>query len=265
MKSTNPLPGMNPYLEVRWPDAHTALIGYIRDTLNEQLPQDLSIVAEESVTIDTIDGDSSSLRADVAVIQDAGLRLPDVDETHADESATLTLAKPETITAPTTHRWLEIRDTLDHLVTVIEILSPSNKTLSGAAKFADRQERLLASGVNILDIDLIRGGTRAVPHTFVSMLKTSLTQTQYLIVSGRGGELSQRQVYYCPLTQRLPAVAVPLRRTDADAPLDLQPLIDRCYANGRYWQVSQRPLPDPPLHDDELAWLDALRTQAGLI
>jgi len=29
--------------------------------------------------------------------------------------------------------------------------------------------------------------------------------------------------------------------------------------------LSQSLLPDPPLHEDELAWLDARRTDAGLI
>ncbi len=43
MQTTNFLPGMNPYLQARWPDAHTALIGYIRDALGERLPSDLSV------------------------------------------------------------------------------------------------------------------------------------------------------------------------------------------------------------------------------
>jgi hypothetical protein len=36
-----------------------------------------------------------------------------------------------------------------------------------------------------------------------------------------------------PLRQRLPAIRVPLRRTDPDAALDLQVLIEQCYERGR--------------------------------
>jgi Protein of unknown function (DUF4058) len=37
-----------------------------------------------------------------------------------------------------------------------------------------------------------------------------------------------------PLRQCLPAIRVPLRRTDPDAALDLQVLVDQCYERGRY-------------------------------
>ncbi len=169
---------------------HTVVIGYIRDARNASLPQDLSVIAEESVSIDTIDGESSLTRADVAVVQDTAVRLPVTDRA----TATLVIDQPETLSALATHRWLEIRDTQSRLVTVIEVISPSNKTLSGAANFADRQERLMASGVNIVDIDLIRRGARAVPYTFISMLKHFFTQTQYLMVSERTGEFTQSQI-----------------------------------------------------------------------
>jgi len=36
-----------------------------------------------------------------------------------------------------------------------------------------------------------------------------------------------------PLRQRLPAIRVPLRETDADVPLDLQALIEQVYRHGR--------------------------------
>jgi hypothetical protein len=47
-------------------------------------------------------------------------------------------------------------------------------------------------------------------------------------------------------------------------PLDLQPLIDRVYRTGRYWQISRREVPDPPLPPDDATWVQDRLHQAGL-
>ncbi len=110
---------------------------------------------------------------------------------------------------------------------------------------------MIRSGVNVVEIDLIRGGLRTLPDSLNAELRESTSQTIYLIVVGKAHCPDERHVYYCPLRERLPAFAIPLRKTDASVPLDLQPLIDRCYKTGRYWQLSQRPLPSPSFADDE--------------
>src|SRR5438094_10059948 len=63
----NPFPGMNPYLEEHWGDVHTSLTTYIRDQLQEKLPEDLVARAEEQVAIDE-DGQRTRLRPDVQVV-----------------------------------------------------------------------------------------------------------------------------------------------------------------------------------------------------
>ena len=66
--TTNPFPGMNPYLQESWSDVHTRLISYISDALAEELPPDLSARAEERINV--LDEDEGrSYRADVAVIE----------------------------------------------------------------------------------------------------------------------------------------------------------------------------------------------------
>ncbi|MGY8686266.1 MAG: DUF4058 family protein, partial [Verrucomicrobiales bacterium] len=42
---------MSPFLELQWSDIHTALIGYIRDALSEELPDDLRSLAEEHLAV----------------------------------------------------------------------------------------------------------------------------------------------------------------------------------------------------------------------
>ncbi len=169
MKTTNALPGMNPYLECRWSDTHTRLITYIGDALSEQLPLELTVVAEESVSIDAPHEMSISLRADVAVVENGDIRVPQTILSATDQPSTLTIAEPEILRLPGAHRWLEIRDTHNRLITVIEILSPSNKTRSGAEQFSHRQDCLIRDGVNVLDIDLLRSGVRALPAAFTSL------------------------------------------------------------------------------------------------
>ena len=46
---------MNPFLELRWPDAHTRLLAYIGDALSEELPADLAVRAEERSTWCAVD------------------------------------------------------------------------------------------------------------------------------------------------------------------------------------------------------------------
>ena len=264
MQVTNFLPGMNPYLQVRWPDAHTRLIAYIGDALSEKLPNDLAVIAEESISIDFDAEPDLRMHADVAVVEQQRIRFPDSIPLLQDTS-TLVLAEPETIRVSPTERWLEIRDIDNHLVTLIELLSPSNKTFHTSVSIAIRHEQLIRSGVNVVEIDLFRGGFRTLPDSLKAELRETPSQTMYLIVVGKAHRPDERKVYYCPLRERLPAFAVPLRKNDASVPLDLQPLIDRCYQTGRYWQLSQRPLPSPGLADDEKAWIDEHRATAGLI
>jgi hypothetical protein len=266
MQTTNFLPGMNPFLQARWPDAHTRLIAYIGDALSETLPNDLAVIAEESIAIDEEAEPRIRARADVAVVEQPSPRVPEsLPAQPNDSTAPVTLAEPETIRVSPTRRWLEIRDMNGHLVTVIELISPSNKTLAGSMQMAARHEQLIRSGVNVVEIDLIRGGYRTLPELIAAELRDSGEDTMYLVAVGRAGCPDERQVYYCPLRERLPAFAIPLRKNDALVALDLQPLIDRCYQTGRYWQLSQRSLPPPELSSDEQAWIDQHRVSAGLI
>ncbi len=56
---------------------------------------------------------------------------------------------------------VEIRDVAQRrLVTLIEILSPANKHSRGALEYHDRRIELLQTRTHLLEIDLLRGGTR---------------------------------------------------------------------------------------------------------
>lgn len=61
----------------------------------------------------------------------------------------------------------------------------------------------------------------------------------------------------------MPAIRIPLRETDPDAALDLQPLIEQCYRNGRYDHIDYTRAPQPPLDGAEANWAEGVLREAG--
>jgi hypothetical protein len=146
---------------------------------------------------------------------------------------------------------VEIRDVAkNQLVTSIEILSPINKREPGLTDYRHKQERLEQAGVNLLDSDLLRRGTRPLayyPH---------LPETTYLITLTRP-QADSLTVWPVALSDPLPVVSVPLREPDPDIPLALGPALQAIYDEAAY-DLSldyEQPPPPPALSEAETVWL----------
>jgi hypothetical protein len=258
----NPFPGMNPYLEESWDDVHTRLIAYIADALSELLPADLHARTEEREVF-LENGRPFVYKPDVSVILDgdswkSGIA-PQWQPVHTDDLET---TEPVIVfSEDEMERWIEIREAGGRLITAIELLSPSNKN-QGAASYIQKRQNYLASGVNLVEIDLLRAGRHimAVPATLLS----NAGGARYLVCVTRAALHLRHELYYCPLRQRLPSIRIPLRETDADVRLALQPLVDRCYKTGRYWQTDFTRLPGGPLPSEDALWLEERLRAAGL-
>ncbi len=267
--TTNPFPGMNPFLQESWSDVHTRLIGYISDALADELPPDLSARAEERITVSDNEDEGRSYRADVAVIEPWNSGFPPVGGAGGDAAggtSALAVAEPLLFSATImTERWVEVHDAQGGLVTVLEVLSPANKTDAGFLAYRLRQQHFLAAGVNLVEIDLVRGGLHTVGVGRERLSWPAGTCHVVCVTRVRGVEPARHEVYPCPLREPLPTIRVPLRRRDSDVPLALQPLIDRCYRTGRYWLSARLRILVPPAADEpENAWIaERLRT-AGL-
>ena len=166
---------------------------------------------------------------------------------------------------PTTEGFIEIIDISSgsRVVTVIELLSYSNKLPGeGQALYRKKQRECREGGVSLVEIDLLRSGQRvlAVP---VGLIPPS-HRTTYLVCVTRAWKPCHYEVYPVPLREPLPAIQVPLRETDTDAPLNLQVLIDRCYQNGRYDDTDYQADLQPPLAPEDAAWANELLTAKGL-
>lgn len=256
----NPFPGMDPWMEATWSDVHLSLISHIRDTIGEALPPDLRVRSEQQISI----GDEGEKRRpDVAVVESWKHGIPP-QWTPEPATGDVLTANPEIVLVDDeVLRWIEIRDRNGRLVTVIEVLSPTNKGWD-QENYLVRQRTYLQSHVNLVEIDLLRGGrhTVALPAENVRPPGDS---ARGIVCVMRDAKPTRREVYYLPLRERLPAIRIPLRITDADVVLDLQPLIDRCYRTGGYWQTDYSRPPEPPLNEADAAWARERLQQAALV
>jgi hypothetical protein len=154
-----------------------------------------------------------------------------------------------------TQTFLEVREVASpaRLVTVLEVLSPSNKKPGEAqAQYLRKQAELLQAGVSLVEIDLLRDGDWIVAVPLDAVERE--IRANYRVVARRGWRPLHADYYPIRLADRLPCIKVPLRPDDADAPLDLQSLIEQCYADGGYDDIDYGRPPEPPLAPAEARW-----------
>jgi hypothetical protein len=149
------------------------------------------------------------------------------------------------------------------VVTVIEVLSPANKVPGeGHEKYLQKRRELRDGRVSLVEIDLVRSGTRPLPVSLDSLPPPF--RTPYHIWVRRGWELLKVEIYRVPLRERLPVIRIPLRQTDADVPLNLQALIDECYRNGHYEDdIDYQVDPYPTLDRQDARWADTHLRKLG--
>ncbi len=256
MQKTNPFPGMNPFMEQRWHDAHHTLIGLIRRALGQELPENYSALAEEQVIV--TGGSSPGYYPDIAVLDEEWKRgLPPVWMPAGDEELKAAVAKPDIITVETPpERWVEVRHDDGQLVTVIEVISPTDRE-SGRAAFLAKRNDYIAAGVNVVEVDLLRGGRRLIdiePTAYQN--RYGHVGEHYTVCTIRSALPQRREIYICALRERLPVIRIPLRHSDPDVPLDVQSLVDEVHVSGRYWKLDYRRNLEPALNAADQAWIE---------
>ena len=255
MTPKNPFPGMNPFFERVWYDAHAVLITYMRDALQESLPADLVVRSEEGVG--TVIGQQSgpAYRSDVSVSEPFTLK-----ENAAVAVApvpSIPLADPiRVLIEEPVERWLEMRDATGRLITVLELLSPANKHDLGREEYLRKRRNFISARVNLVEIDLIRQGASVFPDVVRETMR--MKNAAYGTCVFRAAAPNSLEVYPILLRERLPAIRVPLRETDADVILDLQPLIDQCHQRGRYHLLDYATDLEPGFSNEDAAWIDQL-------
>lgn len=228
----SPFPGMNPYLEQEgdWQGFHLLLLARIHEALVPQVRPKYFVTTEQLLFIHEEPAERRRLagRADVAVVDERAASTEGrTTVTGAATQAPAYAVQPVAVDIEK-HRYLEIRDrhTRD-VVTVVEVLSPSNKRPGGDRnQYLAKRHQLLSAGVNLVEIDLLRGYGR--------LPLDGLPPCDYCAVVSRPQDWPRAGVWPVGLREPLPTVPVPLRPLDEDARLDLQSLLHAVHDAGGY-------------------------------
>lgn len=260
----SPFPGMDPYLEgYLWPDVHSALAAKIRQALTPLIRPRYAARLSIYVVEDTSpEGDVGILYPDVEVMRTRRLG-DEAAPASAEARSALGAATPAAVTIPVVLpvdvqiTSVELRDAAQNqLVTSIEILSPVNKREPGLQQYRLKRQRLYQAGVHLLELDLLRRGTRPIAHP-------ALPDVAYLIALTRA-HAGKTDVWPLRLQDSWPNLPVPLRRPDDDVVLGLGQVFREVYDEAAYdLSVDYRQAPPPPaLSDEDRVWAQALLRQA---
>jgi hypothetical protein len=158
------------------------------------------------------------------------------------------------------HEWtVQVLDRYRNMkvVTVIEVVSPSNKAAGpGRESYRDKQREVRSSEAHLVEIDLLRQGQHTVSVPEATVHKGP--NYDYLICVNRWPRRSRYELYRCQLRDRLPCVRLPLVAPDLDVALDIQAALEQAYWDGRYMLRVRYDAPCvPALSADEQAWANA--------
>lgn len=248
----SPFPGMNPYLERAsvWHDFHERFIPLVAEWIGAQVLPRYYVRIDEQMYIHERSGEERRFlgRGDIVVPALAPVG-------SAALAADALLEAPAEVGLPTIdmegQSFLEIRDSANHeLVTVVELLSPSNKYAGpDREQYLAKARHLQRSWVHFVEIDLLRGGPR--------MPWLDMPSCDYCVVVSRFEQRPKAGFWPIRLRERLPEIPIPLRHGDADARVDLQQVLHRLYdAAGYAYYVYSGP-PEPQLTPADAAWAAA--------
>ncbi|MEM9150774.1 MAG: DUF4058 family protein [Cyanobacteria bacterium P01_F01_bin.3] len=276
-----PFPGMNPYLEHPdlWPNVHQRFIAALADALKHQLPpayqvrlceRRYQVSGEDSLVVgspgldwsrsakalaDTLSGRTISSKSVTSLapaqVESSLLTAPACDLER----------RPIPVLVPVPQKiyetYLEIVDTNEEVVTVIESLSPKKKRPGrGRALYERQREMIFGSDSHFVEIDLLRGWE---PSSIYGPDEAG----DYRILISRSEQRPRAQLYTWNVMEPIPAIMLPLKGADDDLLLPIKPAVDQaCDRTDLLVNYQQAPL--PPLRRDESLWLDSFLQQVGM-
>ena len=240
----SPFPGMDPYLEspTHWSDFHARFVSALADAINDTVPGNYVARIDEHITI-----------VDPYLEPPGGPTfVPDVAVTRGRPEASTggaftAVASPPAATLtnlehldPHTETYLRIVRLPDlELVTVLELLSPTNKYGDGRGEYMRKRHEFLRQPVNVVELDLLRAGPRI-------RFAQPLPPGHYYAFVSRSSRPGVTDAYPWTVRSRLPIIPIPLRQPDADVALSLAEPFSAAYERGRYARLVKYTTPPPP-------------------
>jgi len=247
-----PFPGMDPYLERSglWEEVHAGLIVAIQQHLSALLRPRYRVAIERRTYLALLEPDSFAGKPDILVVAADPLRAASAPGTST-QATTLTAELP--MPDDVIERYLEVRDTTSGaVVTVIEILSPTNKLPGDGRTLYERKRlRVLASATHLIEIDLLRAGPP------LPMRLPSGASSDYRIVVSRAPQRPHAQVFLFGVRDPIPEIPVPLHANEPEPVLPLNQLLHELYDRAGYDLAINYGSPaDPPLALADAAWME---------
>jgi hypothetical protein len=251
---------MDPYTETRhlWKGIHTQLLGELSV---HQLPPLLApayyVDAEPSLQIRQERG----VYPDVQIVAKRKLAeapAAGVGLAVAEPTATITVL-PEDEGEDDEETAIFIREAgSERLVTVIELLSYSNKTAGAEkrARYLLKRRQLLQQGIHLVEVDLLRWGQRVV---------ATLPAQPYHILVSRADEQPQTRVWSFGFDTPTPTTPLPLIGPEEHAPLPLQEAYTTVYrARNFHVRLGYQVDPEPPLTEEERSFIQNVLLNRGM-
>jgi hypothetical protein len=239
---------MNPFIEqtAHWQDFHTELLTTIRRSLTPQVGPNYIVQLEEHVYIHDMPPEPRRRvgRADVSVArsraEDPGNGAVGVLEAPAE----VQLPEQDEVRI----RFLEVRDRRGRaLITVIELLSPSNKRPGEDRDlYLAKRREILRGSAHLVEIDLLRG--------WAPMPMEDRPACDYSVMVSRAERRPRAGFWMIRLRDPLPVIPIPLRIEDGDARVDLQEALHSAYDAAGYERYIYEEMPEPALSAEDAAW-----------
>ncbi len=253
----SPFAGMDPFIEnQKWEDFHTRLATAIGDALVPVVRPKYVVDVERRIYLERIDPTApvQTLVADAAIYHRF-----DRDTTDSTSGAVTVLPAPSIIPKVCTIPYFEEhretfvtirRGSPSEVVTVIELLSPTNKRkgTEGHEEYLNKVHALLKTKASLVELDLLRGGERSTV--------SNPPEGDYFALVSKPKPRPLAEVYGWALSDRLPRILIPLSIEDPDVPLDLQAVFDLVYDRAGYdYSINYKQPVVPPLVEPQLAYV----------
>jgi hypothetical protein len=227
--------GYEPYFEQtdHWLDFHIEFLSALRRLLAPQVAPKYIVQLDEQIYID----DLSLVESERGGLAQTALGL---------------LESPAEVWLPEQGvekvLYLEVRDRQGReLVTVIELLSPSNKRAGDdREQYLAKRRAPLRTPAHLVEIDLLRGWT--------PMPQEKRPECDYSVLVSRPEKRRAAGFWPIRLRDPLPVLPLPLRPPDAAARVDLQEVVHRAYDGPGYEHFIYNGEPEPSLSANDAAW-----------
>ena len=245
-----------------WDDFHADMIAEIKRAIAPQLPPHYAVRTGERYYVDVCSPgdmgavDDSLVQSDASVVRVA-------NDWQSVGGAAVLEAPVETEVAVELEfreKFLDIREMRSgHIVTTIEVLSPSNKRGGeGRRQYLLKRNACLLGERNFVEIDLLRGGSR-MP------VASGYPAGEYIVAVFRMTRPGKGGLWPIGLRGPLPVIPIPLLPGEDDLRIDLAPMVNSIYVVSNYGLSINYTLPlSPKLKNrEDAAWLEELLRSAG--